>query len=62
MTDHEALRELIHFKNKYWDGMPEECIDIAVRALSDVIKIKTVLDAPDDFAIMYIRRMFKDAN
>ena len=33
MTNEEAIRELTDFKSKYWDGMPEETIDVALRAL-----------------------------
>lgn len=28
MTKYEAIQELKAFKNKSWDGMPEEVIDI----------------------------------
>ena len=33
MTREEAIKELIDFKDKSWDGMPEEVIDVAIEAL-----------------------------
>lgn len=39
MNKKEALQELKDFKNKSWDGMPEEVIDIAIEALEhDILK------------------------
>lgn len=34
MTREEALKYLKDFKDSYWDGMPEEALDIAIQALS----------------------------
>ena len=36
MTRKEAIKELKAFKNKSWDGMPEEVIDMAIEALSSL--------------------------
>jgi len=33
MTNKEAIEYLENFKNTYWDGMPEEVIDVAIEAL-----------------------------
>jgi hypothetical protein len=33
MTREEAIEELIAFKDKSWDGMSEEVIDVAIKAL-----------------------------
>lgn len=33
MTRKEAIRWLKDFKNCSWDGMPEEALDIAIKAL-----------------------------
>ena len=33
MTKEDAIKELKDFKNKSWDGMPEEVIDIAIKSL-----------------------------
>lgn len=33
MTRGEAIKELIAFKDKTWDGMSEEVIDVAIKAL-----------------------------
>lgn len=33
MTREEAIKELKDFKDDSWDGMPEEVIDIAIKAL-----------------------------
>lgn len=33
MTREDAIKELKDFKDKSWDGMPEEVIDIAIKAL-----------------------------
>ena len=33
MTREEALNELIAFKDKWWDGMDEGALDIAIKSL-----------------------------
>ena len=49
MTKEEALKYLKDFKDSYWDGMPEEALDMAIQTLSqepcdDAISRPAVLD------------------
>lgn len=53
MTREEAIKELKDFKDDSWDGMPEEVIDIAIKALEqepckDAISRQAVLDSIED--------------
>ena len=41
MTREEAIEELIAFKDKSWDGMSDEVIDVAIKALEQEPSIKT---------------------
>ena len=50
MTREEAIKELKEFKNKSWDGMSEEVIDIAISAL----------EQEQDMTIAYLMGKYED--
>lgn len=44
MTYTKVIEELKEFKNKSWDGMPEENIDVSIAVLERMKKIHTLLE------------------
>ena len=43
MTIEEAIKELSEFKDKSWDGMPEEVIDLAIDTMRKYQKIEQIV-------------------
>ena len=74
MTIDESIKELIAFKDKSWDGMPEEVIDVAIDTMRKYQKIQEIVKQKDydrfnthnyygDFLrVQDIRKVLEDGN